>query len=141
MSVHHALSAAPAIADPGSNNPQAQYRAFYDDHGNTYMGVYVGVAPANFLLVGTTNVFATKTFTEYAYPGGPVIATYNTGINGFDPSTLITCHYTDPAGIYNVFTGFITPRGWGLQSRKLTTRWGGSVPTGHAARLIWRASV
>jgi hypothetical protein len=99
-----------ASADPGSNNPIVQYRTFFCDNGNTYNGAFVGVAPANFLLVGTTNMFELKVFTEYTAPGGQVIKTFNTGINGFDPSTLVTCHYTDPAGIYNVFSGFITPR-------------------------------
>jgi hypothetical protein len=71
---------------------------------------FVGVAPASFLLVGTTDVFVIKTFTEYTAPGGQVIFTHDSGIKGFDPSTLIACHYTDAAGIYNVFSGFITPR-------------------------------
>ena len=105
-----AISAAPASADPGSNNPKVQYRTFQASDGNTYTGAFVGKAPASFLLVGTTDVFVIKTFTGYTAPGGQVLFTKDTGLKGFGPSTLITAHYTDPAGIYNVFSGFITPR-------------------------------
>jgi hypothetical protein len=101
-----ALSAAPAAADPGPNNPKAQLRTFSCSDQNTYTGAFVGKAPANFLLVDSTNVFAIKQFTEFL-PEGP--KTFNTGINGFDPNSLITCSYTDPAGVFNIFTGFITP--------------------------------
>jgi len=33
-----ALIAAPAIADPGSTNPNVQYRTLQASHGNTYTG-------------------------------------------------------------------------------------------------------
>jgi hypothetical protein len=102
------FGAAAVSADPGSNNPKAQYRTFSCDDENTYSAGYVGVAPGNFFLVGTTSMFVLKVFTEYL-PSGEV-KTFNYGIPGFDPSELITCSYTDPAGTYNVFSGFVTPR-------------------------------
>ncbi len=105
-----AVSAASASADPGSNNPKVQYRTFQASDGNTYMGAFVGVGPASFLLVGTTNVFAIRSFTEYTAPGGQVLFSKQYGTQGIDPGTLITGWYTDPKGVYNVFTGFITPR-------------------------------
>jgi hypothetical protein len=104
------LSVASAGADPGGSNPKAQHRSFSCDDGNTYSAGFVGVAPGNFYLDGTTSMFVLKVFTEYTAPGGELIATFNYGIPGFDPSELITCSYSDPAGIYNVFSGFITPR-------------------------------
>jgi len=105
------FTVASASADPGGNNPQVQYRTFSCDNGITYYNaVFVGFASGSFLLSDSTNVFAVKVFTEYTSPGGEVIATFNYGIPGFDPSELITCSYTDPEGIYNVFSGFITPR-------------------------------
>lgn len=102
------FSVASASADPGSSNPKVQYRTFSCDDGNTYSAGFVGVAPGNFFLVGTTNMFVLKVFTEYLTSGE--VKTFNYGIKGFDPSELITCSYTDPAGIRNVFSGFITPR-------------------------------
>jgi hypothetical protein len=100
-----------ASADPGSSNPKTQYRTFSCDNGITYTNaVFVGFASGSFLLSDSTDVFAIKVFSEYTAPGGELIATFNYGIPGFDPSSLITCSYTDPAGIYNVFSGFITPR-------------------------------
>ena len=104
------FTVSPAGADPGTsgNNPQVQYRTFSCDDGNTYSAGFVGVAPGNFFLVGTTSMFVLKVFTEYL-PSGEV-KTFNYGIPGFDWSELITCSYTDPAGIRNVFSGFITPR-------------------------------
>ena len=103
-----AFTVTSASADPGSNNPKVQYRTFSCDDGILYSAGFVGVAPGNFLLVGTTSIFVLKVFTEYL-PSGEV-KTFNYGIPGFDPSALITCSYTDPAGIRNVFSGFITPR-------------------------------
>jgi hypothetical protein len=102
------VTAASASADPGSNNPQVQYRTFTCDNGNTYNAGFVGVAPGNFFLVDSTSMFAIKVFTE-VFPSGEV-KTFNYGIPGFDPSSLITCSYTDPQGVFNIFSGFITPR-------------------------------
>jgi hypothetical protein len=104
-----AFTVASASADPGSS-PQVQYRTFSCDNGNTYSGGFVGFASADFFIVDSTSTFAIKIFTEYTSPGGDAIATFNTGISGFDPSTLVTCSYTDPQGIFNVFSGFLTPR-------------------------------
>ncbi len=105
-----ATTLAVASADPGSNNPKTQYRTFSCDNGITYTNaVFVGFASGSFLLSDSTSVFAIKVFTEYASPGGEVIATFNYGIPGFDSSELITCSYTDPEGVYNVFSGFFTP--------------------------------
>jgi hypothetical protein len=100
-----AFASASASADAGSS-PQAQYRTFTCDDGNTYTGGFVGFASADFFLVDTTDTFAIKVFTEFL-PSGP--KTFYTGISGFDPSTLVTCSYTDPEGIFNIFSGFLTP--------------------------------
>ena len=105
------FTVASADADPGTsgNNPQAQYRTFACNDGNTYSGGFVGFASADFFIVGSTGTFAIKVFSEYTSPGGTLIATFNTGIQGY-PGTLLTCWYTDPQGIFNVFEGFFTPR-------------------------------
>ncbi len=97
-----------ASADPGSNNPQTQYRTFSCDDGNTYNASFVGFASGSFLLADSTTVFAIKVFAEY-FPSGEV-KTFNYGVPGFDPSSLVTCSYTDPEGVYNVFSGFFAPR-------------------------------
>jgi hypothetical protein len=102
-----AFTVASASADPGSYNPQVQYRTFSCGNGNTYSGGFVGFASADFFIVGSTSTFAIKIFTEFL-PSGP--KTFYTGISGFDPSTLVTCSYTDPQGIFNIFSGFLTPR-------------------------------
>lgn len=44
-----ALSAAPAAADPGPNDPKVQYRTFSCDDGNTYTGGFVGRRTGQFL--------------------------------------------------------------------------------------------
>jgi hypothetical protein len=102
------FATASASADPGSNNSRVQYRTFSCDNGNTYNGGFVGFASGSFFIIDSTTVFAIKVFTEY-FPGGGS-ETFNYGINGFDPSTLVTCQYTDPQGVLNVFSGFFTPR-------------------------------
>lgn len=100
-----AFTVASAAADPGSSNPQVQYRTFTCDNGNTYSGGFVGFASADFFIAGTTSTFAIKVFTEFL-PSGP--KTFYTGIQGY-PGPLVTCSYTDPQGIFNVFSGFFTP--------------------------------
>jgi hypothetical protein len=102
-----AFTVASASADPGSNNPQVQYRTFSCDNDKTYSAGFVGVGPGSFFLVDSTSVFAIKVFTEYFPEGGS--KTFNYGINGFDLSTLVTCSYTDPQGVLNIFAGFFTP--------------------------------
>lgn len=97
----------PAMADPGAANPQVQYRTFSCDNGATYDVAFVGPS-ASFLIQGSTSIFAIKVFTEY-FPSGEV-KTFNFGVAGFEPSSLLTCSYTDPQGVLNVFSGFITPR-------------------------------
>jgi hypothetical protein len=101
-----AFTTASASADAGSSS-KVQYRTFSCDNGNTYTGGFVGFAAADFFIVGTTETFAIKVFTEFL-PSGP--KTFYTGVSGFNPSTLVTCSYTDPQGIFNVFSGFLTPR-------------------------------
>ena len=104
-----ALIAVPAAsADPGNNNPQVQYRTFSCDNGQTYTGGFVGFASGDFFLVDSTSTFAIKVFTEYFPSGGS--QTFNYGYPGFDPDSLVTCSYTDPEGVLNVFSGFFTPR-------------------------------
>lgn len=101
-----AFTVASVSADPGtsSNNPQVQYRTFACDNGQTYNGGFVGIASANFFINGTTTTFAIKVFTEFTSPP----KTFYTGIQGY-PGPLITCSYTDPKGIFNIFSGFLTP--------------------------------
>jgi hypothetical protein len=101
-----AFTAASATADPGTsgNNPQVQYRTFTCDNGQTYSGGFVGFAAADFFINGTTSTFAIKVFTVFTSPS----QTFNTGIQGY-PGPLITCSYTDPQGIFNIFSGFLTP--------------------------------
>jgi hypothetical protein len=101
------FAVASASADPGTSNPQVQYRTFSCDDGKTYSGGFVGFASADFFVAGSTSTFAIKVFTEFL-PSGP--KTFYTGISGFDPSMLVTCSYTDTEGIFNVFSGFFTPR-------------------------------
>ena len=102
------FAVASASADPGASNPQVHYRTFSCDNGNTYSGGFVGFASGSFFVIDSTTVFAIKVFTEYFPEGGS--KTFNYGIPGFDPGTLVTCSYTDPLGVLNVFSGFFTPR-------------------------------
>jgi hypothetical protein len=101
-----ALTVASATADPGTSgkNPQVQYRTFTCDNGQTYSGGFVGFASADFFINGTTSTFAIKVFTVFTSPP----QTFYTGIQGY-PGPLITCSYTDPQGIFNIFSGFLTP--------------------------------
>jgi hypothetical protein len=94
-------------ADPGSNNPQVKYRSFSCDNGQTYNAGFVGPS-ASFFLVDSTSVFAIKVFTE-VFPSGET-KVFNYGLPGFDPGSLVTCSYTDPQGVFNIFSGFFTPR-------------------------------
>lgn len=100
------VAVAAASADPGSNNPNVQYRTFSCDNGNSYNAGFVGPS-ASFFLTDSTSMFVIKVFTEYFPSGGS--KTFNYGINGFDQGSLLTCWYTDPQGVYNVFQGFFTP--------------------------------
>lgn len=101
------LAIAPtASADPGPGNPKVQQRTFTCDDGRTYDAVFVGPS-ASFLIDNSTSVLALKVFTEY-FPDGTT-KTFNYGIRGFDPASLVTCSYTDPQGVRNVFSGFFTP--------------------------------
>jgi hypothetical protein len=102
-----ALTAGSVGADPGSNNPNVQYRTFSCNNGHSYDAGFVGNGPSTFFLVGSTSMFQMKVFTEI-FPDGTV-KTFNYGIKGFDPNLLVTCSYTDPAGVFNVFSGFFTP--------------------------------
>jgi hypothetical protein len=106
--VFFGVMVAAATADPGGNNPQVQYRTFSCDNHVTYSAGFVGMAPGNFFLVDSTSMFVLKVFTEI-FPDGTV-KTFNYGIPGFDPSSLLTCSYTDPQGVLNIFQGFLTPR-------------------------------
>jgi hypothetical protein len=101
-----AFTVASATADPGTSgkNPQVQYRTFTCDNGQIYSGGFVGFAAADFFINGTTSTFAIKVFTVFTSPP----KTFYTGIQGY-PGPLITCSYTDPQGIFNSFSGFLTP--------------------------------
>jgi hypothetical protein len=96
-----------ASADPGTNNPNVQLRTIDCDNGHSYDVGFVSPVSGTFFFVGSTNTFAIKVFT--VDPGGANEQTFNYGIKGFDPSSLLTCSYTDPEGVFNVFSGFITP--------------------------------
>jgi hypothetical protein len=85
-----------------------QYRTIDCDNGHSYDVGFVSPVSGTFFFVNSTNTFAIKEFT--VDPGGPNEQTFNYGINGFDPSSLLHCSYTDPEGVFNVFSGFITPR-------------------------------
>jgi hypothetical protein len=103
------LALAGAITVPGASADakNLQVRTFTCDDGNpynTYTGTFVGGAGSNFNLVGSTNVFVFKSLTSGA-------VTYNYGIKGKGFGPLINCWYTDPAGVYVTFSGWITPRG------------------------------
>jgi hypothetical protein len=102
------FTVASASADPGSDNPIVQYRTFTCDNGNTYSAGFVSPFSGNFFIVDSTRTFAIKVFTEI-FPDG-TSETFNYGIPGFDPSSLVTCSYTDPQGVLNIFKGFFTPR-------------------------------
>jgi hypothetical protein len=99
-----------ANADPGPNNKQVQYRTIDCDNGHSYDVGFVSPVSATFFLVGSTNTFAIKEFTVDPFGEFGEPQTFNYGINGFDPSSLLHCSYTDPEGVFNVFSGFITPR-------------------------------
>jgi hypothetical protein len=100
------FSVTAASADQGTSghNPKVQFRTFTCDNHQTYTGGFVGPHAANFFISGTTSTFAIKSFTVLTSPS----QTFETGIQGY-PGPLITCWYTDPQGISNVFSGFITP--------------------------------
>jgi hypothetical protein len=100
--------ASAAAADPTPNNPQVQYRSFSCDDGRTYDAGFVSGASGTFFLVASTRTFAIKVFTEI-FPSGEV-KTFNYGVAGFENQQLLTCSYADPAGVRNVFQGFLTPR-------------------------------
>lgn len=107
------LALASVIALPvanagGDSSPQAQFRTFSCDDGNTYTGGYVSPVSGEFFLVDSTSVFAFKIYTIYNLDG--TVQTFNYGYRGFDSSTLITCSYIDPDGDLDVFSGWITPR-------------------------------
>jgi hypothetical protein len=99
-----------ASADPGSNNPKVQYRTIDCDNGFSYDVGFVSPVSGTFFLVDSTNTFAIKEFTVDPFGEFGEPQTFNYGINGFDPSSLLTCSYTDPEGVFNLFSGFITPR-------------------------------
>jgi len=99
-----------ASADPGSNNPNVQPRTFTCDNGQTYSAGFVSPVSGTFFLVGSTDTFAIKVFTVDPFGEFGEPQTFNYGIKGFDSSSLLTCSYTDPEGVFNVFQGFITPR-------------------------------
>jgi hypothetical protein len=109
------FSVASASADPGTsgNNPKTQYRTFSCDDGNTYSGGFVGFASADFFIVGSTGTFAIKVFSEYTSPGGDLIATFPTGIQGY-PGPLLTCSYTDPQGHLQRLPGILYAKLVGL---------------------------
>jgi hypothetical protein len=78
------FSVASATADPSTSgsNPQTQFRTFTCSDGNTYSGGFVGFSSADFFIIGSTGTFAIKVFSEYTSPGGTLIATFPTGIQG-----------------------------------------------------------
>jgi len=102
----------PAIAptaDVSSNNPNSATRVLNCDNGQSVTVRFADGANSNFQVTSSTGVFAVKMLI-LVFPSGEII-TKDTGIQGFDPSSLVTCRYTNPQGIQVTVTGFFTPRG------------------------------
>ena len=99
------------IAGPAGAAPTNSKNAFAGmamcDNGQSYSAGFVGPS-ASFFLVDSTSKFVMKIFTEI-FPDG-TSKTFNYGIKGFDSKSLLTCSYTDPQGVFNIFQGFLTPR-------------------------------
>jgi len=106
------LIAAPAVADPGSNNPNTLTRTLACDNGRTVSATFAGEAGSNFNVSIDQSVFIYKRIVIDRPPLGPGgdDETDDRGIDAFDPSSLVTCTYTTPSGNFVTVVGFFTPR-------------------------------
>jgi len=106
------LIAAPAVADPGSNNPNTVTRILACDNGRTVATTFAGENGSNFNVSIDQSVFIYKQIVIDRLPLGPggVDETDDRGIHGFDPGSLVTCTYTTPSGTFITVVGFFTPR-------------------------------
>ena len=106
------LIAAPAVADPGDNNPNTLTRTLTCDNGRTVDATFAGDAGSNFNVSIDESVFIYKRIVIDRPPLGPGgdDETDDRGIHAFDPSSLVTCTYTTPSGNFVTVIGFFTPR-------------------------------
>ena len=106
------LVAVPAMADPGSNNPNTVTRTLACDNGRTVVTTFAGENGSNFNVSVDQSVFVYQQIVIDRLPLGPggVDETDNRGINGFDPASLVTCTYTTASGTFVTVVGFFTPR-------------------------------
>ena len=106
------LVAAPAVADPGSNNPNTVTRTLACDNGRTVAATFAGENGSNFNVSIDESVFIYKRIVFDRLPLGPSAndETDDRGIQAFDPSSLVTCTYTTPSGTHVTAIGFFTPR-------------------------------
>jgi hypothetical protein len=106
------LIAAPAVADPGSNNPNTVTRTLACDNGRTVATTFAGENGSNFNVSIDQSVFIYKQIVIDRLPLGPggVDETDDRGIHAFDPTSLVTCTYTTPSGTFVTVVGFFTPR-------------------------------
>jgi len=105
------LIAAPAVADPGSNNKNTVTRVLACDNGRTVATTFAGENGSNFNVSVDQSVFVYKQIVIDRLPLGPGGAdeTDNRGIQAFDPTALVTCTYTSPSGTFVTVVGFFTP--------------------------------
>jgi hypothetical protein len=106
------LIAAPAVADPGSNNPNTVTRTLACDNGRTVATTFAGENGSNFNVSIDESVFIYKRIVIDRLPLGPGgdDETDDRGIQAFDPTSLVTCTYTTPSGTFVTVVGFFTPR-------------------------------
>jgi hypothetical protein len=106
------LLAAPAVADPGGDNPNAVTRTLSCDNGRTVAATFAGEAGSNFNVSIDQSVFIYKRIVFDRVPLGPGgdDETDDRGIQAFDPNSLVTCTYTTPSGTFVTVIGFFTPR-------------------------------
>ena len=106
------LTAAPAVADPGSNNKNTVTRLLACDNGRTVAATFAGENGSNFNVSVDQSVFIYKQIVIDRLPLGTGGAdeTDNRGIQAFDPTSLVTCTYTSPSGTFVTVVGFFTPR-------------------------------
>ena len=106
------LLSAPAVADPGSNNPNTLTRTLACDNGRTVDATFAGESGSNFNVSIDESVFIYKLAVFDRLPLGPGgnDETDDRGIQAFDPASLVTCTYTTPSGTFVTVVGFFTPR-------------------------------
>ena len=107
------LTAAPAVADPGSNNKNTVTRLLAGDNGRTVAATFAGEnGSKNFNVSVDQSVFIYKQIVIDRLPlgTGEPDETDNRGIQAFDLTSLVTCTYTSPSGTFVTVVGFFTPR-------------------------------